>query len=312
VTIAWSGPVAVNEQLVKKNGAVGVEKAASTSSASSVGRGDLSVRQGTDLDLDGIAAVSLAAGQPSTGSGADPAYTRLLLDGGSVFVAVRYRERIVGWGATWPTPLGDVLSDLFVDPACHGEGIGRRLLGHLWPEQPHGARRLTFASRHPSALPLYAAGGLRPIWPLLYLTGDPHALPVSETVRAEVVTADVAAIAEAALIAGAPRPADYRYWAERGKAVLVRDHDRIIAVGAGTEAELAHLTYAGGSGHATAALVAALTTLGGSTSTVCLPGPHPALAELLAHGWRIEDYDLAMSTPDLDLPHLWAYSPGLA
>jgi hypothetical protein len=45
--------------------------------------------------------------------------------------------------------------------------------------------------------------------------------------------------------------------------------------------------------------------------TVCLPGPHPALIGLLRHGYRIEDWDLAMATTDLTLPAHWAYSPGL-
>jgi hypothetical protein len=40
-----------------------------------------------------------------------------------------------------------------------------------------------------------------------------------------------------------------------------------------------------------------------SPLSLCLPGPHPALIGLLRHGYRIEDWDLAMATTDLTLPH---------
>jgi len=45
--------------------------------------------------------------------------------------------------------------------------------------------------------------------------------------------------------------------------------------------------------------------------SLCLPGPHPALIGLLRHGYRIEDWDLAMATTDLTLPTHWVYSPSL-
>ena len=47
-------------------------------------------------------------------------------------------------------------------------------------------------------------------------------------------------------------------------------------------------------------------------TAVCLPGPHPAVRAMLDAGWRIDDYDLAMTTADLVLPVNWAYSPALA
>ncbi|HZZ97178.1 MAG TPA: hypothetical protein VFE19_09185 [Jatrophihabitantaceae bacterium] len=39
---------------------------------------------------------------------------------------------------------------------------------------------------------------------------------------------------------------------------------------------------------------------------------HPIVAPLLRSGFRICDYDIAMSTADLTLPTTWAYPPGLA
>lgn len=272
------------------------------------------VRPAAEADLAGIAAVSSATGQPAIGSGADPAYVALLLEGGRVRVAVHGDTEVVGWGATWPTPAGEVLSDLFVDPGWHGRGVGRRLLRDLWPQPPGTPGRLTFSSRHPSALPLYASAGLQPIWPLLYLSGNPRDLPASEAVRAEVTTAEAAARAEADLLGAAGRAATFAYWSREstGAAIVVHHGADVVAAGAGSAAELAHLTYAGAPEHASAVLVAALQALAGETLGVCLPGPHPALAPLLARGWRIDDYDLAMSTPGLSLSPLWAYSPGLA
>jgi GNAT superfamily N-acetyltransferase len=278
----------------------------------------LLVRHATTADLDAIGTISLATGQPAIDSGADLRYARLLLEYGTVVVATQENQHVVGWGATWLTPLGELLSDLFVDPGRHGQGIGAGLLRFLWParseqaDTPDRPRRFTFSSRHPAALPLYARAGLASTWPLLYLTGEPDRLPRAQSVKATLVGPDAAAAADAQL-SGAARHAEFRYWAGGRSAggVLVHDGDRLLAAGAGRPDELAHLTCSDAE-RAAAAVTAALQALGGERATLCLPGPHPALQVLLHHDWRIEDYDLAMSTPDLQLPTTWAYSPGLA
>ena len=269
------------------------------------------VRRATTSDLAAVASVSLATGQPAVESGADPRYAGLLLEHGIVVVAEQDDGHIVGWGATWRTPVGEVLSDLFVDPRRQGQGVGARILRTLWPD-PEVPGRFTFSSQYASALPLYVRAGLRPVWPLLYLTGDPRRLPVSATVRARLVSPDEAAATDARLTRRTVRAAEYRYWAgaPSGTAVVVHEGNRLLAAGAGRPAELAHLTCVDEPQDATAALTAALLELDGSR--VCLPGPHPALGDVLSSGWRVEDYDLAMSTPDLRLPTSWAYSPGLA
>lgn len=269
------------------------------------------VRRASTADVPAIAAISLAAGQPATDSGADPPYTALLLAHGVVAVA-EDGAGVVGWGATGRTPVGDLLTDLFVDPRHQGRGAGGALLGELWPGAPSAPRRFTFSSRHPAALPLYARAGLAPIWPLLYLTGSPRRLPGPLDLRARLVSADEAAEADAALTGAPARTADYRYWAggTAGSALLVLDGERLVAAGAGDPARLAHLTCRDAS-VAAAALTAALLELGADSTTVCLPGPHPGLADLLRRGWRVEDHDLAMCTPDTRLPTVWVYSPGL-
>jgi hypothetical protein len=131
-------------------------------------------------------------------------------------------------------------------------------------------------------------------------------------VRANLVGVQDAADAERQLSASSRR-ADYRYWIEAlsGAGLLVYEGARLIAAGAGNEDQLFHLTCRA-EHDAVAALTSALQALGGDQASVCIPGAHPALSHLLNSRWRIDDYDLAMSTPDLTLPTGWAYSPGLA
>lgn len=269
----------------------------------------LIIRRATERDVEGVGRVSLATGQPAQDSGADPRYLRLLLEQATVVVAASAGGPVVGWGATRMTPCGELLSDLFVEPASQGRGIGHLLLRELWPGAPGAPGRFTFSSRHASALPLYLRAGLRPIWPLLYLSGDPRRLPRGGA-RVVHVDAEAAADAERRLN-GSDRRADYRYWARApsGGGLLVHDSDRLIAVGAGEPHQLSHLTCPS-LGDAAIAATSAVSALGGSRVTLCIPGPHPALRVLLDHCWRVEDYDLAMTTPDVDLPTTWIYSPG--
>lgn len=272
----------------------------------------LIVRHATERDVEGIGRVSLATGQPAEDSGADPRYVRLLLQQATVVVAAAAPGGpVVGWGATRTTPPGELLTDLFVDPASQGRGIGQALLRELWPGAPGASGRFTFSSRHPSALPLYGRAGLRAIWPLLYLSGNARRLPACDA-DAVLVGADEAADGEKRLT-GSDRLADYRYWAQAPSAdgLLVYDAGRLIAAGAGGPDQLSHLTCPAAR-DAALAVTAALSALGGARAGACLPGPHPALQLLLDHAWRIDDYDLAMTTEDVELPLTWIYSPGAA
>jgi GNAT superfamily N-acetyltransferase len=271
----------------------------------------LIVRRAAEQDVEGIARVSRAAGQPAEDSGVDPRYVRSLLEHATVLVAASAGGPVLGWGATRATPPGELLADLFVAPAAQGQGIGQALLRELWPAAPGSPGRFTFSSRDPRALPLYARAGLRPIWPLLDLSGDARRLPTGGA-RARRVGGEEAAEGELRL-SGCDRRADYRHWVEAPAAsgVLVHDGDRLIAAGAGRPAGLTHLTCMS-SHDALVAVTAALSALGGDRATVCLPGPHPALRWLLEHGWRVADHDLAMVTPDVELRSFWAYAPGAA
>ncbi|MER7283800.1 GNAT family N-acetyltransferase [Dactylosporangium sp. NPDC000244] len=256
-------------------------------------------------DVASIARISRAVGQPEAGSGADPAYVSHLLRNGTVRVARDGGGNVLGWGATATGPLGWMLTDLFVDPQHHGRGFGGALLRELWPDQRAGGR-FTFSSRHPYALPLYVRAGLRPVWPLLYLTGPAPAGGDGPCV-ATAVEAGAAAAADRELTGGV-RAAAYDYWS--GAGVLVHRASQLVAAGVADGGTLTHLTCPG-EPDATEALTAALRCLGAAEVSLCLPGPHPAVNALLRAGFRIKDHDLAMHTPDVQLPVTWVYSPGL-
>lgn len=269
--------------------------------------GELTIRAADVGDVAGIGRLSRATGQSDADSGADQEYVDFLLRTATVKVVVHERS-ITAWGAVRRGPLGAMLTDLFVHPDRHGFGIGGALLRALWPDHT-APGRFTFSSQHASALPLYARAGLRPTWPLLYLSGQRAWLPAS-TLRVERVDAAVASAADSRLTSG-NRSAEYAFWTRSpsGQALIVQDADRIIAAGVLCGGNLVHLTCA--EADAASALTAALYAAEADDLTLCVPGPHPGLISLLRAGFRVVDYDLAMSTPDLALPVAWAYSPGL-
>jgi len=272
------------------------------------------IRQASRGDAAAVAAVSLAAGQPPEDSGPDVRYVDLLLTTGTVLVA-EAGGGVVGWGATRPRLGASMLTDLFVHPAHHGQGIGTRLLEGLWPPTPPARwGRFTFSSLHPHALPLYVRSGLLARWPLLYLAGPAGPVPrVGLTVTA--VAPERAAAAEARLVGGdtSPDAAPYRYWDGGGApaTVVVADGDDVVACGALRPGEVTHLTCARDADLVDAVdVVAAVVAAAGPEVRLCVPGPHPALPALLGWGFRIEELDLALSA-GVELPASTVFSPGL-
>jgi GNAT superfamily N-acetyltransferase len=238
-------------------------------------------------------------------------------------VVAEHRGAVAGFGATHQIGAGPaavtMLCDLFVDPGCHGLGLGQAMLGVLWHD---GTPRMTFSSLHAHALPLYARYGLDAWWPLLYLSGDVTALRAPAGWAVAPAPAGEVAVLERQWT-GIDRTADHRAWAARpgGQPVVAGRDGQAAAAGtvggAGTEYGIIHLALAPacGDGEARDAVLAVLAGLDppGGRARVCLPAPHPAARPLLAAGWRNDDLDLYMATePGLLDPRRAIPSPGLA
>lgn len=267
------------------------------------------VRRAHAGDDPGIAEVARRNGQLDPQSGADGRYTAHLRERGTLLVA-QVDDRVVGYGATVGIGPASLLADLFVAPAQHGAGVGGTLLNALWPLGPSASARFTFASHDPRAMSLYLRAGLTPWWPLLYLQGRSTALPEAALDAARVGPAEAARAEER--LTGVDRAADLALLcgdAAAGGLVISR-HGQLIAAGAIAAGNLAHLACPDPS-NAAEAVVAGLLAIGDGASSVCLPGPHPAVFRLLAAGYRIVDFDVYMATrPDL-LASTGVYSPSL-
>jgi GNAT superfamily N-acetyltransferase len=247
----------------------------------------MDVRPVADEDLPAIAEIARANDEPD---GADPRYVSHLRNNGRFLVA-ETDDGLAGYCGIRQAGDLTMLCDLFVDPARHGGGAGRRLLGIALDG---AGERSTFASRDPRAMSLYVRHGMIPRWPLLYLSGPPPLR--SHTLRAERIPVEDAGTAEFELT-GHERSADYAYWATKPAAVglVVRDGDTVVATGAAGRAQVFHLVTTDDHDPA-ATLAAALGTFDADRVRLCLPGPHPALPSLLDAGWRIEDLDQHMSS----------------
>jgi GNAT superfamily N-acetyltransferase len=274
---------------------------------------EIAVRDAAPFDLAAIAAIAVAAGQDDDWGGRNPAYIEHLMRHGRVVVAVAGGQ-VTGFGAVQQIGTGPVavtmLCDLFVDPAGHGSGLGRAMLGALWRDAP---RRMTFSSQHANAVPLYTSFGLDAWWPLLYLQGDNRTLEVPAGWAAAAATATQVGELELDWT-GIDRTADHQAWQARpnGAGLLVVRDGEPVAAGTAAGPELMHLAIRP---DVEDAALPVLTTLAGLSpgGSVCLPAPHPAVRALLAAGWRIGYLDLFMeSEPGLLDPRRAVPSPGQA
>jgi GNAT superfamily N-acetyltransferase len=270
------------------------------------------VRAARPEDSAEIGRIAEANGQSRDYSGRDLRYVAHLTRHGRLLVA-ETGTGLAGFAATRWVGGATLLCDLFVEPASHGAGIGRRLLDRIFDGS---TERVTFSSQDPRALPLYARYGLAPRWPLLYLIGDPAALPVTAAHAvpwlARAVRPGDAAAAELALT-GVDRGPDYAYWGSlpgSGGILVEQAHD-VLAAGAIGPDQLRHLAVADAADPA-ATVLTALSAFGSPAVRLCLPGPHPALGPLLRSGFRIEDFDHYMSTGEGLMHSGDVLSPALA
>lgn len=224
-------------------------------------------------------------------------------------------ERVLGFGAVLPRGTVTHLGDLFIRPDRVGAGLGTALLRALLAD---AAERTTYASSDPRALPLYVRFGMEPWWPLLYLKGDRAAalrLPPDELA---LVPAGPDAVAELdRAVSGRTRPADFRFLAEAGAALLIAPSIRgygsvrIVEVDGRREAFVAP-AGAASVGESARLLTALVRHAGERADVVHVPpfGPHPAVPALFAAGFQLEDRDTFMaSRPTLIEPRCYVPSP---
>jgi GNAT superfamily N-acetyltransferase len=278
-----------------------------------------SVRPATAADLEGIARVLAANGEALEQPGVvGYPYLEFLLERGRVEVA-DVDGVVVGFGSVIRVGDASMVTDLFVDPGHHGHGIGTALLSAaLGDAHP----RMTFSSADPRALPAYARAGMRPWWPSLYVRVDGAALArlaADTALVAEAATVDETAEASRTLT-GIDRRADFAFYAAQPDAAgfVIRDGRMVAGVAwahrddQGHGRALAHASIAAGADAARVSVAAFRAAARDDSVWGCVPGPHPALAQLLEAGAGIVDRDTyCTSDPGWLDPERILPNPGL-
>jgi hypothetical protein len=180
---------------------------------------------------------------------------------------------------------------------------------------------MTHSSSDPRAVALYARAGMTPMFPILYLAGDPGRLT---GVRSEVAehrpsaapaaTDPTEAAATELTITGDDRATTYAYWVARPNSFAFVLGDRLGAGVIGGEGDQFGVTHlcAGPDVDPIDAVVSAVAAVPGTMAHLSLPGPHPALRTLLDAGFRITDTDTFMTSgPNPYATGLAIGSPGL-
>jgi hypothetical protein len=207
---------------------------------------------------------------------------------------------VLGYCGAIPVATALHVSDLFLHPDAHGRGIGRDLLAAVWDTRD--TVRQTFSSMHPAALPLYIRAGMQPRWPLLYLEGNPAALPDTPFAIRDIHAEEAADVEEIWL--GWNRRDQYQYWSSRphARTFAVLDAEAPVAVGclarSRTKFTLLHMSVID-----SAVMVGALSSacaLATGDVLVATPGPSAAVPALVDAGWRVIDQDTYCSSD----PHL--------
>ncbi|MFT4039741.1 MAG: GNAT family N-acetyltransferase [Thermomicrobiales bacterium] len=230
-----------------------------------------------------------------------PIFAHLLAHG--TLLVAEGDEGIVGFGGTVDRSGMLFLTDLFVDPALQARGVGQVLLDALLPASRRW--RCTLASEDPRAIASYARAGMTPRWPNYNLVADSAALaalprrPQATLRPADLRDDDLQTMDH--LTGGRFRPEDLAFFAEqhdadafwvihgqfqKGCAVVRRD------AAAGPRADTLTIGPVG----AITPSVARFGTLAAVAWAreraprleIAVPGPHPALPDLLRLGFWID------------------------
>ena len=276
------------------------------------------IREATLDDLEAIRSILGAHGNDGPVVIADIVgpYLRHLIGRGRTRVAI-LDDAVVAFGGALDTGRSVHLADLFVHPDRLGQGIGRPLLEAVLDG---AARRTTFASDDPRALPLYVRSGMQPLWASLYVQGPSAGLP---RVEAGHRTESASAARLSALEhewTGIERAADHAFWATMAESdpFVVRAGGAIAALGYARVRQAAPIRVLDRllihpDADPVAATLAALARAGrGGPVLTCLLGPHPILRPLLESGFRIVDRDQFLaSDPGIVDPARLLPNPGM-
>jgi GNAT superfamily N-acetyltransferase len=283
--------------------------------------GAATIRAATADDAPAVAAMLDASGEPVDWPGL-PGWPYLdhLIARARVPIAV-IDGRVVGMAGSLEVTGPDVrfLSDLFVLPDRQDHGIGRALLTTAFEG---AAERLTFSSADPRALGSYIRAGLRPWWPVLYLSVPRAALadgrwdPGIEAVPADPVVTGRWSATWTAM----DRTVDFAHYASlpdgAGHAIAVDGDVAAVAWSNRTRRDawraVDHVSIAPGADAERVTVAALRAALGDAPGVVVtIPGPHPAVPWLLERGARITDRDEYCATdPALLDPERILPSPG--
>ncbi len=154
-------------------------------------------------------------------------------------------------------------------------------------------------------MPLYVRAGLTPLWPNLYVSGDPRALP-DDPKGIEVADATLEDVARLeGEWAGVDRSAEVAFWSTFGKprASIILRGGRPVAVGLARNrlnglGRLSDRTLVAPGEEPLVPLAALIRRAadGGDRVGASVPGPSPLLPALLAAGFRIRDRDTFMAS----------------
>ena len=220
-------------------------------------------------------------------------------------------DEVVGFAGVYDHGDLTYLADAFVHPDRVGRGIGRAILEAILSDS---AVRATFASSDPRALPLYARFGMRPIMPLLYLSGTAEAvnrIPLDHSNTREVsLEPDLDVVIDLdAEASGRRRPLEHEFLLTLPgtSALIVRTGHRATAYGyvrlvvpEGANEPEAFIGPCGGQTEDDLALIteAAIHHAAHAASPIHLPvfGLHPGFGALLQAGFRIDGQDMFMAS----------------
>lgn len=282
---------------------------------------EVEVRPATNADLPGIQAVLAAHDESATWPDLPgwPYLEHLLGRSGARMVVAVGDGSVIGMGSSVAVGSQDVrfLTDLFIHPERQDKGVGRALMEAALDGT---TGRITFSSADPRALGMYIRAGMRPWWPLLYLSVPREAVLGDDAHTAE--SADAATTGSLSLAwTGMDRVEDFAHYARlpEGTGHVVRDaRGEPVAVAWAHRRRsvpgrvLAHATLAPGADPVGVGLAALRAAVAETPSLIAsIPGPHPVVPAILERGARIEDRDTYCATdPGILDPERIFPSPG--